>query len=61
MKFHPLEAKNDDCMQCPADPHTIHCRAIVSVHGGRIWVENRKDGGASFHLTLPIEESVGRT
>ncbi len=37
------------------------CRAIVSVHGGRIWVENRKDGGASFHLTLPIEESVGRT
>jgi two-component system sensor histidine kinase KdpD len=31
------------------------CRAIVAAHGGRIWAENRADGGASFKLTLPLE------
>lgn len=31
------------------------CRAIIDVHGGRIWVEKSKDGGASFHFTLPLE------
>ncbi|HVZ36756.1 MAG TPA: ATP-binding protein [Polyangiaceae bacterium] len=30
------------------------CRAIVTAHGGRIWVENREGGGASFRFTLPI-------
>lgn len=32
------------------------CRAIVTAHGGRIWAENRKDGGAIFRFTLPISE-----
>jgi len=27
---------------------------IVSAHGGRIWAENRKGRGASFHFTLPL-------
>jgi two-component system, OmpR family, sensor histidine kinase KdpD len=31
------------------------CRAIVSAHGGRIWVQNRPGGGASFQFALPID------
>jgi two-component system sensor histidine kinase KdpD len=29
------------------------CRAIVNAHGGRIWAQNRKEGGANFCFTLP--------
>ncbi|MGA9851807.1 MAG: sensor histidine kinase KdpD [Gammaproteobacteria bacterium] len=32
------------------------CRAIVEVHGGRIWAENRTGGGAAFKFTLPAAE-----
>ena len=31
------------------------CRGIVTAHGGRIWAQNRDEGGASFRFTLPIE------
>jgi two-component system sensor histidine kinase KdpD len=31
------------------------CKGIVSAHGGRIWVEARSGGGASFRFTLPLE------
>jgi two-component system sensor histidine kinase KdpD len=31
------------------------CRGIVVAHGGRIWVEGRAGGGASFRFTLPLE------
>jgi signal transduction histidine kinase len=30
-------------------------RSIVRLHGGAIWAENRRDGGASFAFTLPFK------
>jgi two-component system sensor histidine kinase KdpD len=33
------------------------CRGIVTAHGGRIWAENRADGGAVFRFTLPLAGS----
>jgi two-component system sensor kinase FixL len=29
------------------------CRTIIEAHGGRLWAEARKGGGALFRLTLP--------
>jgi two-component system sensor histidine kinase KdpD len=29
------------------------CRAIVHAHGGRIWIQNRRGGGAIVQFTLP--------
>ena len=29
------------------------CRAIVTAHGGRIWAQPGRTGGAGFHFTLP--------
>lgn len=30
------------------------CQKIIKIHGGRIWAENKKNGGASFRFTIPI-------
>jgi CheY-like chemotaxis protein len=30
------------------------CRSIIQAHGGRIWFQNNKEGGATFCFTLPL-------
>ncbi len=32
------------------------CRAIIALHKGRIWAENRPEGGAAFVFELPLTE-----
>ena len=32
-------------------------RTLVEAYGGRIWAENRTDGGAVFRFTLPLAET----
>jgi K+-sensing histidine kinase KdpD len=32
------------------------CRAIITAHDGKIWLENRPGGGAVFRFTLPASE-----
>ncbi len=32
------------------------CRAIVEAHGGKIWAENRMEGGAAIKFTLPLKD-----
>ena len=36
------------------------CRGLIEAHGGHIWAENRPDGGAIFHFTLPRTKTEGR-
>jgi CheY-like chemotaxis protein len=33
-------------------------RSIMMKHNGRLWAENNIDGGATFHLALPVENSA---
>ncbi len=33
------------------------CALTVEAHGGRIWVDDAKGGGARFNLTIPIENN----
>ena len=33
------------------------CRAVIALHGGRIWAERRPVRGAAFRFTLPLEQA----
>ena len=33
-------------------------RSIIEAHGGRIWAENRPEGGCAFRFTLPIMDAA---
>ena len=35
-------------------------RSIVDAHGGRIWAENNRDAGATFHIDLGVAASAER-
>ncbi len=35
------------------------CRGLIEAHGGRIWAENRPEGGAVFRFTLPMSDAEG--
>src|ERR1700760_526342 len=36
-------------------------RSIIEAHGGRIWAENNKSGGANFNVTLPLTHASPMT
>ena len=33
------------------------CRTLVTSHGGRLWAERRPEGGAAFHVALPLAKT----
>jgi two-component system, OmpR family, sensor histidine kinase KdpD len=37
------------------------CRGVLTVHGGRIWCENRAGGGSAFHFILPRPDEPPRS
>jgi C4-dicarboxylate-specific signal transduction histidine kinase len=36
-------------------------RTTVEAHGGQLWAENNKDGGATFNVALPLPSTISIT
>lgn len=36
------------------------CKAIVELHGGEIWAENRKPCGVVIHFTIPADSEAAK-
>ena len=34
------------------------CKQIIEYHGGRIWAENNREGGANFSFILPVKKCI---
>lgn len=37
------------------------CKLLVELHGGKIWVRNREEGGSAFCFTIPVYSGVSET
>lgn len=37
------------------------CRSIIEFHQGRLWLENRREGGTVFRFTVPCEDAADTT
>src|SRR5690348_16586199 len=35
------------------------CRGIIEAHGGRLWLEDNPDGGATFVFDVPVAMEIG--
>lgn len=53
-KFYRLRGSGDSASNNGAGLGLTICRGIILAHGGRIWVQRRDGGGASFRFTLPL-------
>ena len=36
-------------------------RTTIEAHGGRLWAENNKTGGATFNVALPLTQASSTT
>ena len=34
------------------------CKKIIEAHQGKIWATNNKDGGSTFHFTIPANHKI---